>query len=243
MASTANRRRGPRAASAAAFLALVLALVQAAAVAAAAAPSAEAVLAGELAATLGPAVPPGARVSLVLTSPFRGPVDAVRDLSYDPRTGILRALVDSGGRLHDVAARAEIAVDVPVPVRRIAPGEIIGEADLTTVAMPLDRVAEGILTTRDALVGMASRRQLAAGRLVQATAVGAPLVVRRNKPVRLVYEDGALVLAARGRALQDGGVGEVVRVMNLASSVVVTGTVTGPETVSVAGPPAAAPPH
>ncbi len=200
----------------------------------------ESMLAEEVAATLSTGVPAGAKVSLTLTSPFAGPVDAIRNLAYDPRTGVVRALVDSAGRLHDVTARAEVTVDVPVPSRRLQTGEIITEADLTSVSMPLDRVADGIVSARDALVGMAARRQLSPGRLIQTTAIGAPVVVQRNKPVKLVYEDGLLMLAARGRALQDGGVGDVVRVMNAASSVIVTGTITGPQTVSVAGPQVAA---
>ena len=117
------------------------------------------------------------------------------------------------------------------------PGEVIADSDLTTIPMPLERLNGAVVTSRDGLAGLASRRQLSAGRLIQTSAVGAPLVVQRNKPVSLVYEDGPLQLMARGRALQDGGVGELVRVMNIASSIVVTGTITGPQTVTVSGPP------
>ncbi|MBK3803241.1 flagellar basal body P-ring formation protein FlgA [Azospirillum brasilense] len=203
----------------------------------------EALLAQELAASLGPAVPPDARVSLVLTAPFAGPVEAVRDLSYDPRGGLVRALVSSNGRVLEIKAKADIMVEVPVPTRRILPGEVIADSDLTTIPMPLERLNGAVITSRDSLAGLASRRQLSAGRLIQTSAVGAPLVVQRNKPVSLVYEDGPLQLMARGRALQDGGVGELVRVMNIASNIVVTGTITGPQTVTVAGPPDAMPPN
>ncbi|MCW2239938.1 flagellar basal body P-ring formation chaperone FlgA [Azospirillum canadense] len=200
----------------------------------------ESLLAHELAASLGNAVPAEARVSLVLTAPFAGPVEAVRDLSYDPRSGNVRALVSSEGRIVEVRAKADILVEVPVPTRRILPGEIIADGDLTFIQMPMDRLNDTVVSSRDALVGMASRRQLSAGRLIQASAVGTPVVVQRNKPVSLLYEDGPLQLMARGRALQDGGVGDSVRVMNIASNIVVTGTITGPQTVSVAGPPAIA---
>jgi len=165
-------------------------------------------------------------------------VDAVRDLAYDPRSATIRALVSSEGRILEVRAKAEILVDVPVPTRRILPGEVIGEDDLTSIQMPMDRLNDTVATSRDALIGLASRRQLSAGRLIQNTSVGTPVVVQRNKPVSLIYEDGSLQLMARGRALQDGGVGDSVRVMNIASNIVVTGMITGPQTVSVAGPPA-----
>ena len=202
----------------------------------------EEVLATELTSTLGDAVPPDATVSLSLTVPFDGAVDAVRDITYDSRTGSVRALVDSAGIIRELHARAEVSVPVPVPTRRIGLGEIIAESDLTTIAMPLGRVGDGIVVSRDELIGLESRRLLSPGRLIQASSVGMPVMVKRNKPVTIVFEDGLLQLAAKGRALQDGGVGDMVRVMNTASSVVVTGTVSGPQTVSVSGTQSVSPP-
>jgi len=196
----------------------------------------ETLLAEELLGTLGPSVPADARVSLTLGVPFDGPVDQVRDLVHDPRSGTFRAQVASNGRVVELAGRVEIEVEMPVPVRRIRPGEIIEAADLTLVRMPLERAGAGFVQSAESLVGLSPRRQMPAGRLVLVGSVGMPIVVQRNRQVTLIYEDGALLLAARGRALQEGGVGDLVRVMNVASSTVVTGTVTGAETVSVNGP-------
>lgn len=196
----------------------------------------ETMLAEELLGTLGPSVPADARVSLTLGTPFDGPVETVRDIAHDPRTGTFRAQVASRGRIVELSGRVEIEVEMPVPVRRIRPGEIIEAADLTTVRLPLERAGAGFIASADQLVGLSPRRQMPAGRLVLVGSVGSPIVVLRNRPVTLVFEDGPLLLAARGRALQEGGVGDLVRVMNIASSTVVTGTVTGAETVSVNGP-------
>ncbi|WP_084536628.1 flagellar basal body P-ring formation chaperone FlgA [Azospirillum halopraeferens] len=196
----------------------------------------ENLLAEELRDTLGAAVPAGAAVTVTLGRPFDGVAEAVREFAYDPRNGSFRALVSSAGRLVELAGQVAVEVEVPVPVRRIAPGEIIAASDLALVRMPLDRLGGGFVTDADSLVGLSPRRQMAAGRLIRTGSVGAPIVVQRNRPVTLVYEDGALILAARGRALQDGGVGDLVRVMNIASNAVVTGTITGAETVSVNGP-------
>ncbi|WP_449235530.1 flagellar basal body P-ring formation chaperone FlgA [Azospirillum doebereinerae] len=196
----------------------------------------ETLLAEELLGTLGPSVPADARVSLTLGVPFDGPVDQIREIVHDPRSGTFRAQVASNGRAVELAGRVEIEVEMPVPVRRIRPGEIIEAADLTLVRMPLERAGAGFVQSAEALVGLSPRRQMPAGRLVLVGSVGMPIVVQRNRHVTLVYEDGPLVLAARGRALQEGGVGDLVRVMNVASSTVVTGTVTGAETVSVNGP-------
>lgn len=193
-------------------------------------------LAEELLVSLGPSAPPDAQVALTLGRPFDGPVDTVRDIGLDPRTGIFQARILSNGHVVELSGRADVEVAMPVPVRRIRPGEIIEASDLTTIRMSLDRAGAGFIASADSLIGQSPRRQLSTGRLVQVGSVGTPIVVQRNRPVTLVYEDGALILAARGRALQEGGVGDIVRVMNIASSTVVTGTVTGAETVSVSGP-------
>ncbi|HSK39060.1 MAG TPA: flagellar basal body P-ring formation chaperone FlgA [Arenibaculum sp.] len=195
----------------------------------------EEMLAAGVTDTFGPsALPAGARVAVTLAYPFEGPVEAIRDLDYDPASGQVRSLVLSGGRLYELTASTSVEIDVPVPVRRIPPGEILSEGDLTTVPMPLARMPASAIGSKDLLVGMASRRLLAPGRLIHARSVGAPVVVERNKPVTLVFEQDGLYLAAQGRALQDGGVGDEVRVMNPSSHAVVNGMVTGPQTVSVA---------
>lgn len=220
----------------AARLATLLAALLAAQAAPARAGMTEDRLAEELIATLGATVPADTRVSLTLGVPFNGPVDVVRDIVHDARTGVFRAEVVSGGRVVELSGRAAVEVEMPVPVRLIRPGEVIEAADLTTVRLPLERAGAGFVATAEALIGQSPRRQMPAGRLVLAGSVGAPVVVQRNRPVTLIYEDGALMLAARGRALQEGGVGDLIRVMNTSSSTVVTGTVTGAETVSVSGP-------
>lgn len=196
----------------------------------------EAALADALMSELGATIPANARVSVTLTMPVDGPVQDIRNLVHDPRTGHIKALATTGnGKAVELRAKADIIVDVPVPTRRMLPGEVIGEGDLATVPMAIERLGDTIVTDRAKLIGLAGRRQLVPGRPIQTGSVGAPIVVERNRPVQLIFEDGELRLSAQGRALQDGGVGDTVRVMNSASNVVVTGTVRGPKTVTVGG--------
>jgi flagella basal body P-ring formation protein FlgA len=213
-----------------AALALALALETAPAALAA---TAEELLADHVVETLGAALPPDARVAVALSGPAPDIVDDVRDFAYDARNGSFRAVLVGAGRLREVAGRASIEIDVPVLTRRVLPGEVITAADVTTMRMPMSRVASSVVTSREHLIGMTGRHQLPPGRPVSIAAIGPQIVVTRNKPVTLIFEDGPLFLSAQGRALQDGGVGESVRVMNIASNLVVTGVATGPQTVTV----------
>lgn len=92
-------------------------------------------LAEELLASLGPAAPPDAQVALTLGRPFDGPVDAVRDIGLDPRTGLFQARILSNGHAVELSGRADVEVTMPVPVRRIRPGEVIEPSDLTTMRL------------------------------------------------------------------------------------------------------------
>ena len=60
-------------------------------------------------------------------------------------------------------------------------------------------------------------------------------VVANGAEVRLVYVDGGLVIVTTGAALQDGGVGEVIKIRNSDSGVTVSGQVQADGTVQVSG--------
>jgi len=116
----------------------------------------------------------------------------------------------------DLAAGQAIA-----PVRPIRAQTIIAEGDLQV----LDEDAPGAVTQIAALVGREARVTLYTGRPIMGDQVGPPAVIERNALVRMRYAQGALTIATEGRALDRGGVGERVRVMNLASRQIVTGRV------------------
>jgi len=196
-------------------------------------PNVEAALTAALEADLNAVIPAGARLSVALTVPVPGPVSGIRNIVRDPRSGIVQAFATSNGHTVELRARTDIVIDIPVPNRRILPGEVIEQQDLAEVTVPYDRLTDNVITDPGTIVGMAGRRPLYPGRPIQSSSVGAPVVVQRNRPVKLIFNDGMLSLTAKGRALQDGGVGDLVRVMNVSSSTVVTGTVSGPRTVSV----------
>lgn len=72
------------------------------------------------------------------------------------------------------------------------------------------------------LIGMEARVALYAGRAVRPADVGFPAVVDRNQIVPLIYDSGGLLISTEGRSLGRAGVGEMIRVMNLASRSTVT---------------------
>ena len=119
--------------------------------------------------------------------------------------------------------------DSVVATRTIRAQSVVQADDVTLVAAAIPN-ALGNLT--DA-VGQEARVSIYAGRPVLASDLGAPAVVDRNQIVPLAYQSGALAILTEGRALARGGVGDVIRVMNLASRSTVSGRISANGTVLV----------
>ncbi|PRX33867.1 flagella basal body P-ring formation protein FlgA [Meinhardsimonia xiamenensis] len=108
-----------------------------------------------------------------------------------------------------------------VAARTIRAQEVITAADLsvTPAAIP------GALSSPEEAIGLEARVALYAGRPIRPEDLGPPAVIERNAIVTLVYRKGRLTITAEARALGRAGVGDVLRVMNLASRNTVVGRV------------------
>jgi flagella basal body P-ring formation protein FlgA len=82
---------------------------------------------------------------------------------------------------------------------------------------------------------MALRHNVAAGSPMPLADLGHPVLVHKNSAVVMVLDAPGLSLTAQGIAAEDGGRGELIRVVNPASRAVVTAEVTGPDRVRVTG--------
>jgi flagella basal body P-ring formation protein FlgA len=111
--------------------------------------------------------------------------------------------------------------DTIVATRTIRPQEILGPSDL------LLQVGAGQSdATLEDLIGQEARVALYPGRPVRTGDVGPPTLVERNQVVPLIYLRGGLEIMTEGRSLDRAGIGDHVRVMNLASRATVSGRVT-----------------
>lgn len=135
--------------------------------------------------------------------------------------------------LSGAAARGE-ELTLPVPVVTIYPGEMIDEAALTERGFSRSRRGWlAMIGASEGVVGKVARRTLLPGRPIPAAAVAEPDLVRRGAPVRLVFREGGLLIVAQATSLQGGGAGDVIRVRNLDSGLILAGTVQPDGTVRV----------
>lgn len=127
-----------------------------------------------------------------------------------------------------VLCKAAFAESISVS-RVIRANAIIAPSDLII----LQSTYPGALAASDEIVGLEARVTLYPGRPIMPSQVGPAALVTRNQLVSLRYRKGNLVIEADARALGRGGVGETIRVMNLASKTTVSGLILANGTLEV----------
>ncbi len=137
----------------------------------------------------------------------------------DGQTRYLQARVTAMGQ-YWVAAQ-----DIPVGTLVTAPMLEARSGDLTT--LPRQAVLD-----ENSAVGRVTTRTLARGSVVQASQLQAPALIQRNRTVSVEAVGQGFRVVRQGEALQDGALGDTVRV-RMGNRSILTGVVAGNGVVKV----------
>ncbi|WP_448203204.1 flagellar basal body P-ring formation chaperone FlgA [Azospirillum sp. sgz302134] len=164
----------------------------------------------------------------------------VENLYYNPVQGRFAAelvVADTRPTVRlPVAGRAYGVVQVPVVTRRIAPGDVISAADVDWQDVRADQTGSDIAATDAQLIGMTPKRGVPVNQPVRLRDLQSPRLIDKGALVTITLSTENLSLSVQGKALQDGGRGDVIRVVNTQSNRIVEATVAGPNMVAVAKP-------
>jgi flagella basal body P-ring formation protein FlgA len=111
--------------------------------------------------------------------------------------------------------------DSVVATRDLGQSAVVTADDITLVAMEIP----GALTKLEDVIGQIATRDILAGRAVSADQITQPIRVMRNDLVRVTLRSGALEIHTDGRAMSEGGVGDVIDIMNLSSRMRIQGRI------------------
>lgn len=135
-----------------------------------------------------------------------------------------------------IAGKLYRLVEVPVPVRRIMRGETITERDIEIIDMRAGGLAGQSIVDPSILIGQAAKRTLRTGVPVASNSIEPPVLIKKGSLVTVRARSTNMVLTARAKAMQSGGMNDVIRVMNMHSNRVIEAVVIGPGQLDVALP-------
>ncbi len=169
-------------------------------------------------------------VIAIAVTAHAGPASAEDAASADkdaaPKNTAANAPHEAFGDALPIIAAVRVERKQPSPVkaaRHLRAGTVLHASDLVSEDSAHDAFA--------ALVGMEVKRTVYAGAVINHSNIGPPTLIERNAIVSLEFERGPLLITTEGRALDAGAEGDMVRVMNLASKIILSAQVVGPNKV------------
>lgn len=169
-------------------------------------------------------------------------LDALKilQLNRDPVTGRFEAKLalsdDHASETWTVTGAVLETREVAVLAHDVERGDAIKEKDLTLVRRPANKVGNDVIGSTSDLIGMVPRKTLRTGELIHAGDLAKPILVEKNQLISVVYISKGLSLTMRGRAQNNGAMGETIRVQNPQSKRIVEGIVSGPGQVTITAP-------
>jgi flagella basal body P-ring formation protein FlgA len=123
---------------------------------------------------------------------------------------------------------------VLIPSRVIYPGETIELAALKQVTLMAGRHKPDAVATRAAeLQGKVAKRTLLPGRYIPSTAIREAWLVEQGAAVQVFFIAGGLTISATAVTLQPGAAGDLVKVRNVDSGKILSGTVMADGTIRI----------
>jgi flagella basal body P-ring formation protein FlgA len=134
-----------------------------------------------------------------------------------------------------VAAASQPAGEVVlIPNRVIYPGETVTLGALKEVTLvPGKHKPDAVATRTEQLDGKIARRTLLPGHYIPVNAIRAPWVVEQGAPVQVIFAAGPLTISAAAVTLEPGSAGDLVKVRNLDSGKIFSGTVMADGTIRI----------
>jgi flagella basal body P-ring formation protein FlgA len=123
-------------------------------------------------------------------------------------------------------------IAVVVPLRTIPVGSILRAKDVALQPTP-DLPPADMAQSLAAVIGQQAQRNLYANRPIRMGEIGPITLVDRNSRVTLRFRHGPIQLTTVGRAMEAGGLGQSIRVMNLDSRRTIYGRIAKPGVVDV----------
>lgn len=124
-------------------------------------------------------------------------------------------------------------VEIPVAARDIRRGITLTADDLRWTVADTANMPYEVIEDESGLVGLIANQNLRAGQPFRQQSVSQPIAVTKGKLVTLIFNTRIMTLTAKAKVLENGAIGQVIRIINTKSNTTLFAEVVDAETVRV----------
>lgn len=125
----------------------------------------------------------------------------------------------------EVEGRYTEMVQIPVITHKLSRDEVISLNDIEYMGVDSRKLSRGYITDESLLIGKSPTRTLFKKRPVMPSQIAEPTLVKKKEAVTMVFRNNLLQMQDVGVAMQDGGKGELIRIRNENSNIIVNARV------------------
>ncbi|MBV2144332.1 flagellar basal body P-ring formation protein FlgA [Falsochrobactrum sp. TDYN1] len=124
------------------------------------------------------------------------------------------------------AASAADRIAFVVPSATVYPGQVVSDTALVEKSFFINApAANQYVLSPDQAAGKVARKTLLPGKPILVSALAEPSLVKRGVPAPLVFNSGMLSITTMGTPLESGAAGDFIKIRNIDSGIIVSGTV------------------
>lgn len=162
----------------------------------------------------------------------------VEEIAYEKKSGRFTATLSitsgkPGNIRRVIGGWVRKMTTVPVLARRVSTQDVIKKHDVKLVPVRSNRIQKETIVSLSDLIGKSPSRTLTPGAPLRRKDVRPPLMVTKGSLVTMVLQGKFMRLTARGRSLEDGSKGDVIRIRNSKSNKQIEAVVIGPGRVAI----------
>ena len=132
-----------------------------------------------------------------------------------------------------VPVTVKVMAKIVVATNSLPRGSIIQPDDIALELRDISRLHRGFLEDTKSVVGKKLRQRIGRNQVLTSSKLVAPLTVKRNNRVLIRSGNKAIQVSMAGKALQNGSLGQIIRVINESSNKEIDARVVAPGIVEV----------
>ncbi len=133
----------------------------------------------------------------------------------------------TNGESYKIMAKVELTKEALVPSQRINAGDIITNAMMTKIYLPESEFVGNFTSEMNEIIGKEARRSLNANRPINPSDLKEPQIIKAKQAITIVVQTPQMQLTAKGRAIEGGSKGDVIKVENIQSGKIIQATIVG----------------